>query len=418
MTDRVKVSAAQAADAPAMPSWVGEDSVTYAQAGVDTAEGARAVQAIKDAVHSTYRSEVVGDIGGFGGLFSLAGAKDMQDPLLVSGTDGVGTKLQVARLAGKHDTVGIDLVAMCANDILATGAEPLFFLDYIAVGKLRAEAVAEVVSGIAEGCRQAGCALIGGEMAEHPGVMPADDYDLSGFCVGLVDRKDMLDPAHVQQGDVLLGLASSGLHSNGYSLARKVCVEGRTHYELRLERDELDGSSVQDALLAPTRIYVKQVLEAIRTNPGAVHALAHITGGGITENLDRALPEGLDAQVQVGTWDVPAIVDFVCQAARLSEDEALKTFNMGLGMVLIVEADKADAVQASLEAQGECVYRVGQVVPGSGKVAYAGTQDLFAYRNAKEPTQVCAPAPRTSERDTIRDDEDLVRAAREDQLGS
>ena len=414
MTERVTVSAAHASDAPAMPSWVGEDSVTYAQAGVDTAEGARAVDAIKGAVHSTYRDEVVGDIGGFGGLFSLAAAKDMQDPLLVSGTDGVGTKLQVARLAGKHDTVGIDLVAMCANDILATGAEPLFFLDYIAVGKLKAEAVASVVEGIAEGCRQAGCALIGGEMAEHPGVMPADDYDLSGFCVGLVDRPCMLDPAAVREGDVLLGLASSGLHSNGYSLARKVCVEGRTHYELALERPELGGRSVADALLEPTRIYVKQVRAAIAQNPGAVHALAHITGGGITENLNRALPDSLDARVDVGTWDVPPIVDFVCQAARLDETEALKTFNMGLGMVLLVDPAAADAVQASLEREGEKVFRVGSVVAGSGEVSYVEPQNLFAYRSVAAAEEPVAPAPRTTERDTIDSSDELAQAAAED----
>ena len=414
MTERITVSAAHASDAPAMPSWVGEDSVTYAAAGVDTAEGARAVDAIKDAVHSTYRPEVVGDIGGFGGLFSLAAARDMEDPLLVSGTDGVGTKLQVARLTNKHDTVGIDLVAMCANDILATGAEPLFFLDYIAVGKLKAEAVAEVVSGIAEGCRQAGCALIGGEMAEHPGVMPADDYDLSGFCVGLVDRADMLDPAAVREGDVLLGLASSGLHSNGYSLARKVCVEGRTHYELALERDELGGRSVADALLEPTRIYVKQVRAAVAAHPGAVHALAHITGGGITENLNRALPDGLDAQVEVGTWDVPPIVDFVCQAAHLDPAEALKTFNMGLGMVLLVDPAQADAVQATLEEQGETVFRVGTVVPGAGEVAYRGIEQLFAYRNAAAVEQPAEPAPRTTERDVVDSADELKQAAAED----
>ncbi len=243
MTERVTVNAAQTDDGPHMPSWMDEDAVTYAQAGVDTAEGARAVEAIKGVVHDTYRPEVVGDIGGFGGLFSIAAAKDMDDPLLVSGTDGVGTKLKVAQMAGKHDTVGIDLVAMCANDILATGAEPLFFLDYVAIGKLKAENVAEIVAGIGEGCKQAGCALIGGEMAEHPGVMDPDDYDLSGFCVGVVDRAKMLDPAAVREGDVLIGLASSGLHSNGYSLARKVCVEGKTHYELRIEREELGGRS-------------------------------------------------------------------------------------------------------------------------------------------------------------------------------
>ncbi len=407
MTERIQVNAASRDDAPNLPSWVAEDTVTYAAAGVDTAEGARAVDAIKDAVHSTYRSEVVGDIGGFGGLFSIAAAKGMEDPLLVSGTDGVGTKLQVARLAEKHDTVGIDLVAMCANDILATGAEPLFFLDYIAVGKLQAEAVAEVVAGIAEGCRQAGCALIGGEMAEHPGVMEADDYDLSGFCVGIVDRKAMLDPAAVREGDVLLGLASSGLHSNGYSLARKVCVEGKTHYELRLERPELGGASVQDALLEPTRIYVKQVRAAIEENPGAVHAFAHITGGGISENLNRALPENLDALVEVGTWDMAPILPFVCRAARLDETEALKTFNMGLGGVLIVAPEAADAVQTSLEAAGETVYRVGSIVPGSGEVRYENMDALFPALSVSEEEAAPAVAERTTDRDTFyEEDED------------
>ena len=411
MTDRITVSAASGKDAPAMPSWVSDDQVTYAQAGVDTAEGARAVDAIKESVHSTYRPEVVGDIGGFGGLFSIAAAKDMDDPILVSGTDGVGTKLQVAKLAGKHDTVGIDLVAMCVNDVLATGAEPLFFLDYIAIGKLKSEAVAEIVSGIAEGCRQAGCALIGGEMAEHPGVMDPHEYDLSGFTVGLVDRAKMLDPANVKEGDVLLGLASSGLHSNGYSLARKVCVEGRTHYEVRLPRKSLGGQSVQDALLTPTRIYVKQVRAAVAAHPGAVHALAHITGGGITENLNRALPDTLDARIEVGTWDMAPIIPFVCRAAKLDETEALKTFNMGLGMVLIVDPAQADAVKETLEAQGETVYRVGTVVPGTGAVAYANKQDLFPELPTDDdlPERTSAPdaAARTADRDVFyEEDED------------
>lgn len=370
MTERITVSAVDRDDAPLMPSWVVDEATTYAQAGVDTAEGARAVDAIKDIVHTTYRDEVVGDIGGFGGLFSLAAAKDMEDPILVSGTDGVGTKLQVAQLADKHDTVGIDLVAMCVNDILATGAEPLFFLDYIAVGKLKAEAVSQVVAGIADGCRQAGCALIGGEMAEHPGVMGNDEYDLSGFCVGLVDRPSMLVPEQVKEGDVLLGLASSGLHSNGYSLARKVCVEGKTQYELRLEREDLGGQSVQDALLTPTRIYVRSVRQVLKDHPGAIHALAHITGGGITENLDRALPKTLDAQVELGTWEIPPIVSFVCKAARLDETESLKTFNMGLGMILIVDAKKSEELQRALEAAGETVSVVGTVVPGTGTVTY------------------------------------------------
>lgn len=407
MTDRIQVNAASRPDAPNLPSWVGEDTVTYAAAGVDTAEGARAVDAIKESVHSTYRSEVVGDIGGFGGLFSIAAARDMADPLLVSGTDGVGTKLQVARIAEKHDTVGIDLVAMCANDILATGAEPLFFLDYIAVGKLQAEAVSEVVAGIAEGCRQAGCALIGGEMAEHPGVMEPTDYDLSGFCVGIVDRAAMLDPANVAAGDVLLGLASSGLHSNGYSLARKVCVEGKTHYELRLPRPELGGRNVEECLLDPTRIYVKQVRSAIAANPGAVHAFAHITGGGITENLNRALPKTLDALVEVGTWDMAPIIPFVCRAARLNETEALKTFNMGLGGVVIVAPEHADAVAASLEAEGEQVFRVGSVVEGSGSVRYEHIEKLFPAMENTSVEPVSQPHERTTNRDTYyEEDED------------
>lgn len=354
-------------------------TVTYAQAGVDTAEGARAVDAIKGVVHETYRPEVVGDIGGFGGLFSIAAAKDMEDPLLVSGTDGVGTKLKVAQLVGKHSTVGIDLVAMCANDILATGAEPLFFLDYVAIGKLKAEAVAEIVAGIGEGCKQAGCALIGGEMAEHPGVMDPDDYDLSGFCVGLVDRPKMLDPESVREGDVLIGLASSGLHSNGYSLARKVCVEGKTREELLAPCEALGGQGVAEALLTPTRIYVKPVRSVMEAAPGAVRALAHITGGGISENLNRALPKNVNAEVDLGAWPVPAVIKYVCDAACLDEVEALKTFNMGLGVVLIVDPAQVEAVEAACAAAGETTYRVGRVVAGEGEVQYTGSGSLYAF---------------------------------------
>lgn len=354
-----------------------QNSVTYAEAGVDIVEGARAVDAIKDTVHSTYRPEVVGDIGGFGGLFSIAAAKDMADPLLVSGTDGVGTKLKVAQRLGVHDTVGIDLVAMCVNDILATGAEPLFFLDYVAVGKLDAEAMAKIVGGIGEGCRQSGCALIGGEMAEHPGVMDPDDYDLSGFCVGLVDRPRMLDPESVREGDVLIGLASSGLHSNGYSLARKVCIEGRTEEELREAREDLGGQSILEVLLTPTRIYVKPVRAVMEQVPGGIRALAHITGGGITENLNRALPAGVNAEVDLGTWPIPPLVRFACEQANLSEAEALKTFNMGLGMVLIVDPAAAEAVEAALAAAGEETYRVGRIVAGEGEVQYANEGELF-----------------------------------------
>lgn len=361
MTDRIQVAITDGETK--WPSWTKQGGgTTYADAGVDTAEGARAVDAIKDAVHRTYRNEVVGDIGGFGGLFSIAAAKQMSDPLLVSGTDGVGTKIQLAKLANKHNTVGIDLVAMCVNDILATGAEPLFFLDYIAVGKLKSEAVAEIVSGIADGCEMAGCALIGGEMAEHPGVMDPNEYDLSGFTVGIVDRPAMIGPGRVQDGDVLIGLASSGLHSNGYSLARKVCTEGKTLYELTIARDELEGDSVLDALLEPTRIYVKSIRSALLQCPGAIHSLAHITGGGITENLNRALPSTLDAEIQVGSWNMVPILPWVCRAAHLNETEALKTFNMGLGMILAVAPQKAEEVAQLLADAGEEVYIVGQAV--------------------------------------------------------
>lgn len=376
MTDRVQVAITDGETK--WPSWTSQGGgTTYADAGVDTAEGARAVDAIKEAVHRTYRNEVRGDIGGFGGLFSIGAAKQMADPILVSGTDGVGTKIQLAKLANKHNTVGIDLVAMCVNDILATGAEPLFFLDYIAVGKLKSDAVAEIVSGIADGCEMAGCALIGGEMAEHPGVMDPHEYDLSGFTVGIVDRPAMIGPERVQDGDVLIGLASSGLHSNGYSLARKVCTEGKTLYELTIAQDELEGDSVLDALLEPTRIYVKSIRAALLQCPGAIHSLAHITGGGITENLNRALPSTLDAEVQVGSWNMPPILKWVCRAARLNETEALKTFNMGLGIILAVAPQAAEEVAQILADAGEEVYLVGQVVPGTGKVVYEDKDQLF-----------------------------------------
>ena len=348
-----------------------DKQITYAEAGVDIEEGAAAVDAIKDAVHSTYRPEVIGDIGGFGGLFSAAAFKDMEDPIMISGTDGVGTKLKLAQLLGKHDTVGIDLVAMCVNDILACGAEPLFFLDYIAIGKLRREHVANVVGGIAEGCRQAGCALVGGEMAEHPGVMDPDDYDLSGFTVGVVDRPKMIGPDNVREGDVLVGLKSSGFHSNGYSLVRRVLVEDKSAEELSAPCDELGGRPLGEALLAPTRIYVKPVLGCLRALPGAVHALAHITGGGITENLNRALPATLDAVVEPGAWEVPAVIELGCKAAGLSDEEARKTFNMGLGMILLVDPAQVDAVMDNLRAAGEDPVVVGKTTSGTGVVQYA-----------------------------------------------
>ncbi len=346
-----------------------EGSFTYRDSGVDTAEGARAVRAIRDAVRSTYRPEVIGDIGGFGGLFSAASFKQMDDPVLVSGTDGVGTKLRIAQLVGRHDTVGIDLVAMCANDVLVTGAEPLFFLDYIAVGKLDTRRVDAIVSGIAEGCRQAGCALVGGEMAEHPGIMAEDDYDLSGFCVGVVDRPRMVDGSCVAVGDVVLGLASNGLHSNGFSLVRRVLVDGHED-ELDLPRVDLGGKRLGDALLEPTRIYVKSVLDLLRELP--VKAMAHVTGGGITENLDRVLPDTCDARVVRNSWRVPRVFDLVAHEAGLDRDEMYRTFNMGIGFMIVVDPRLAPDAAAALRASGERVFEVGEIVEGTGKVTYDG----------------------------------------------
>ena len=345
------------------------EEITYRDAGVDTAEGARAVDAIKACVASTNRPEVIGGLGGFGGLFSAAALKEMDDPVLVSGTDGVGTKLRLAQLFGMHDTVGIDLVAMCVNDILASGAEPLFFLDYIAIGKIEADHVAEIVGGVAEGCRQAGCALVGGEMAEHPGVMPPDDYDLAGFAMGVAERSRLLLPELVHEGDVVLGLASTGIHSNGYSLVRRVLIDEQDLEPARRPLPELGGVSVAEALMVPTRIYVRSVLPLIKRG-GVIHAVAHITGGGITENLNRVLPGTLDAAIDRGTWDVPPIISYVVKKAGLTPDEAYKTFNMGVGMCVVVDPRDADEVTRELTAAGERVFPVGEIVAGTGKVVY------------------------------------------------
>ena len=343
---------------------------TYKDAGVDTTEGARAVDAIKACVATTKRPEVIGGLGGFGGLFSAAKLKDMVDPVLVSGTDGVGTKLRLAQLFDRHETVGIDLVAMCVNDLLASGAEPLFFLDYIAIGHIEAEHVAQIVGGIAEGCRQAGCALVGGEMAEHPGVMAKDDYDLAGFCVGVVDRPKMILPEMVQEGDAILGIASSGLHSNGYSLARRVLIdESADLSQYTAPQDRFGGESLVDAMLKPTRIYVKPILGLLEAGL-PVHGVAHITGGGITENLNRVLPENLDAEVEWGTWDVPAVVQAAVEAANLSDTEAYRTFNMGVGMCVVCDPDAVDDIAESLTAAGETVFPVGRIVKGAGQVIY------------------------------------------------
>lgn len=336
-----------------------QNSVTYAEAGVDIVEGARAVDAIKDTVHSTYRPEVVGDIGGFGGLFSIAAAKDMADPLLVSGTDGVGTKLKVAQRLGVHDTVGIDLVAMCVNDILATGAEPLFFLDYVAVGKLDAEAMAKIVGGIGEGCRQSGCALIGGETAEHPGVMPEDDYDLAGFTVGIVDKDKIIDGSKLQAGDVLVGVASSGVHSNGFSLVRKVF--GLNKEKLETYYEEL-GCTLGEALLTPTRLYVKPALAAIEA--ADVKAISHITGGGFYENIPRMMKKGLTAKVDRSAVPVLPIFDLIAKTGNIPERDMFNTFNMGVGMCMAVSKETVDAAIKALNDAGEKAFVIGEVVEG------------------------------------------------------
>ena len=350
-----------------------EKHVTYEDAGVSTAEGARAVDAIKAAVKETNRPEVIGGLGGFGGCFSAAAFKDMEDPVMVSGTDGVGTKLAIAQLLDRHDTVGEDLVAMCVDDVVPIGAEPLFFLDYVAIGKLRAEHVAEIVKGIANGCKKSGCALVGGEMAEHPGVMNPDDYDLAGFVVGVVDRPKMIGPEKVKAGDVILGLASSGIHSNGYSLVRKVAIEGKTVEELEAYNEEL-GESVADAVMRPTTIYVGQLIRALHAG-APIHAMAHITGGGITENLNRALPADVDALVYRGgeagpAWSIPPIIGYVSRLAGLSLDEAYKTFNMGVGMSIICAPEDVDAVTSALKAEGLDPFLMGECVAGSGEVLY------------------------------------------------
>ena len=348
--------------------------VTYADAGVDIVEAARAVDAIKEAVASTNRPEVIGGLGGFGGCFSAAALKDMEDPVLVSGTDGVGTKLAIAQMMEVSNTVGEDLVAMCADDVVVVGAEPLFFLDYIAVGKLDAEVVASIIEGIAAGCRKSGCALVGGEMAEHPGVMPEDEYDLAGFVVGVVDRPKMLGPERVHEGDVILGLASSGIHSNGYSLVRKVAIKEKTPDELRVPLEELGGESIADAVLRPTIIYAGGLIRALRAG-APIHAMAHITGGGITENLDRAMPKHLDACVMrnadgTAPWNVPPVITYMINEAGLTPDEAYRTFNMGVGMAVMCDPADKDEVWGALEAEDFKVFEMGAVIPGTGKVVY------------------------------------------------
>ena len=323
-------------------------SDAYRAAGVDTEAAAKAVALIADLAATTRRPEVADRVGGFAGLFSIGGGR-----LLAAATDGVGTKLEIARMLGRRTTVGIDLVAMCVDDVVCTGAEPLFFLDYLAVGAVVPEHVAELVEGVAEGCRRAGCALLGGETAEHPGVMPADHFDLAGFCVGVVDERDVLGASRVRAGDVLIGLPSSGLHANGFSLVRRTLLDGRS---LDTPVPEL-GRSLADELLEPCAIHAPEVLALHRD--GLLHGAAHITGGGVVENVPRMLPEGLGAVLERGTWTEPPIFGLLQREATLDDEDLFATFNMGLGMVLAVAPEHADAVAA----QGPVV---GRVEEGAG----------------------------------------------------
>ena len=340
-------------------------SASYAAAGVNIEAGYEGVKLMKKHVERTFIPGVVSDIGGFGGLFApdLTG---MAEPVLVSGTDGVGTKQRIAQLMDKHDTVGVDCVAMCVNDIICCGARPLFFLDYIAIGRNDPEKVSTLVSGVAEGCVQAGCALIGGETAEHPGTMAPDDYDLAGFSVGLVDRSKVIDHGKMAPGDVILALPSSGIHSNGYSLVRKVFDVEKA--DLGKYIPEL-SATLGEALLTPTKIYVKPVLSALAA--AQVHGVSHITGGGFYENIPRSIPEGLCAKIEKDSVRIPPIFSLIQKTGNIPERDMFNTFNMGVGMVVIVSPDTADAALAALKGSGVEAYVLGQVVSGSDKLLLA-----------------------------------------------
>ena len=343
------------------------ERMTYRDAGVDIDAGNESVSLIKDAVRATYRSEVMGDLGGFGGLFAL-NTKDYKEPVLVSGTDGVGTKLRLAFLLNKHDTIGQDAVAMCVNDILVQGAEPLFFLDYLAVGKLEPMQVAEIVTGVARACKESGCALIGGETAEMAGFYPIGEYDIAGFSVGVAERSKLITPARVKAGDVLLGLPSSGVHSNGYSLVRKIVFERKG-----LKGDEYIeelGQTIGEELLTPTRLYPHICLPLIREFD--IHGMVHITGGGFYENIPRALPEHMGAEVNGAAWTIPPVFRLLQEWGNVDWTEMYRTFNMGIGMVLIVSSDEADRITAQLNAQNETVYHIGHVTEGAHEVVIKG----------------------------------------------
>ncbi len=342
----------------------GHNGLTYADAGVDIDAGNALVDRIKPAAKRTMRAGTMGGLGGFGALFDLKAA-GYHDPVLVAATDGVGTKLRIAIDTGRVDTIGVDLVAMCVNDLVCQGAEPLFFLDYFATGKLELDQAARIIEGIASGCEASGCALIGGETAEMPGMYHGGDFDLAGFAVGAMERGTEL-PRGVRAGDVLLGLASSGVHSNGYSFVRKVVELSGLGWEAPSPFSE---GTLGDALLVPTRLYVRQVLAAVRA--GGVHALAHVTGGGLTENPPRVLPEGLACEIDLSAWQLPPVFRWLAATAGMVEAELLKTFNCGIGMIAVVAEDRAEEIAALLRAEGETVSRIGHVVPGEG-VIYRG----------------------------------------------
>lgn len=332
----------------------------YKKAGVDIEAGYQSVELMKKHVKETMRPEVLGGLGGFSGAFSMNAIKNMENPVLLSGTDGCGTKVKLAFLMNKHDTIGIDCVAMCVNDVACAGGEPLFFLDYIACGKNYPEKIATIVKGVAEGCKQAGAALVGGETAEHPGLMPEDEYDLAGFAVGVVDEKDLITGAGIKEGDVLIGIASSGVHSNGFSLVRKVF--DMTKESLNTYYDEL-GRTLGEALLEPTRIYVK-ALKSVKEAGVTIKGCSHITGGGFYENIPRMLPDGICAVVKKDSYEVPAIFKLLQRTGNIAEEMMYNTYNMGLGMVLAVSCEDVDKTLEAINAAGDTAYVVGSCKPG------------------------------------------------------
>ena len=334
----------------------------YKNAGVDIEAGYKSVELMKKYVQGTMRPEVMGGLGGFSGAFSAATFKDMEDPVLLSGTDGCGTKVKLAIIMDKHDTIGIDAVAMCVNDIACAGGEPLFFLDYIACGKNYPEKIAEIVKGVAEGCLQSEAALIGGETAEHPGLMPEEDYDLAGFAVGVCDRKDMITGEHLKAGDVLIGMASTGVHSNGFSLVRKVFEKELTREGLNTYYDEL-GKTLGEALLMPTRIYVK-VLKSLKKAGVTVKACSHITGGGFQENVPRMLKEGTHAVIKKDSYEVPAIFKMLAKKGDIAEDMMYNTYNMGIGMIVAVDPADAEKAMEAIKAAGDTPYVIGSIEDG------------------------------------------------------